>query len=385
MADSAIGFLASLKQKLDDANAVGDRAIEVKKFIDLFEITMAMIPRRTGKENAPNIFQADKPSTESRNLIEKSVSIDDSEKFSQDNEKESTPEDVESEGLMKQLEFILPKGSLERFQSLQSFSIQMSNTASQITALVQAGDLEKTAANETQSFVFCVTSSIKPKKVKRETTTGQQLLEMKNNESVSDLDITFMGINCLVRSGYEEIEDAVNLVIEISRNPASIAWFLTPWKFQELIDMGNELEEHLRKVDKFINLLQTAISVASYAVSLEQLDNTMNAANAIEHESFKKFWRKRIGTNVSRVPIDLFADIFMATKMDALIKYHRKELRYWTETIEDSPDTPDLIYKRCMFSKFQLPAGIDMLSVYSINKYRDDTGYKSADQVYFLT
>lgn len=45
----ALGALAALKKQLDDANAVGERAEEVKQYIDMFQVTVAMIPKRNSK------------------------------------------------------------------------------------------------------------------------------------------------------------------------------------------------------------------------------------------------------------------------------------------------------------------------------------------------
>ena len=227
-------------------------------------------------------------------------------------------------------------------------------------------------------------SRLTPTDEEEEKSSGQLLLDMKKSPTMTDLEISYIGISFLVQSCFDCISKAVELIVEIGNNKPNITWVLLPWKFQVQIARGASLDGHTEKIKQLINVLQTAISVASYTVSLEQLDNTMNASNAIDDMSFKEFWRKRIGTSYSRVPTTLFCETYVTVRQKNLIDYHQKELKYWNEIIEDSPDTPDILYKRFLLSKFKIPAGFDTISVFDINRYKPDLkgDIKATDQMF---
>lgn len=233
-------------------------------------------------------------------------------------------------------------------------------------------------------FFSCLTKRLQEADVEEDPSSGQLLLDMKKSPEMTDLEISYIGISFLVQTCFDEIDSAVKLVVEIGKNKPNMTWIFLPWKFQAQIARGVELDGHTEKIKSMINVLQTAISVASYTVSLEQLDNTMNASNAIEDLSFKEFWRTRIGTTYSRVPVTLFTDTFMTVRQKKLIDYHQNDMKYWYEVIEDSPETPDMLYKRFMLSKFKLPAGFDTISVFDINRYKPELkgDTKATDQLF---
>jgi len=56
---------------------------------------------------------------------------------------------------------------------------------------------------------------------------------------------------------------------------------------QAQIALGNEIDAKLRAIEKCNLQLQNAVSVASYAISLEQLENVLNASNMLESLSIR--------------------------------------------------------------------------------------------------
>ena len=61
------------------------------------------------------------------------------------------------------------------------------------------------------------------------------------------------------------------------------------------IELRESFQQIFVKINKHQKSLQTAISVASYAVQLEQLENVLDATSAINHTDMKFVWRKKIG------------------------------------------------------------------------------------------
>ncbi len=58
-------------------------------------------------------------------------------------------------------------------------------------------------------------------------------------------------------------------------------WLIQPWKVQAQNEVGARLDGHMDALDKFNGQLQSAISVASYCISLEQLENVLNASSML--------------------------------------------------------------------------------------------------------
>ena len=55
-----------------------------------------------------------------------------------------------------------------------------------------------------------------------------------------------------------------------------------PWKVKAQNEAGVEIVGHFDAIHKYNQQLQTAISIASYAVSLEQLENVLNASSMLK-------------------------------------------------------------------------------------------------------
>lgn len=95
-----------------------------------------------------------------------------------------------------------------------------------------------------------------------------------------DIEITFVGMAFIIEGCLRVIKEAVEIVTGIE--PVNCMWVIMPWKVQEQIAKGEEMAEHFKKIEQYNVHLQNAVSVASYAVSLEQLENVLNASNFLE-------------------------------------------------------------------------------------------------------
>ena len=99
-------------------------------------------------------------------------------------------------------------------------------------------------------------------------------------EGKSDMDITFMGMAFIIDGAMNIIKDSITTICQVE-NP-NWTWIVQPWKFSQQQAVMMNIEKQLEAIDKFNAQLQNAISVASYAISVEQLENALNASNMLE-------------------------------------------------------------------------------------------------------
>lgn len=104
------------------------------------------------------------------------------------------------------------------------------------------------------------------------------MAEMRRNK-VSDLEITFVGMSYIISNGVLVVQCACETVAKIQT--PDFWWLCMPWKVQEQLEVKAELADQILSIERFSHQLQSAISVASYAVSLEQLENVLNASNQL--------------------------------------------------------------------------------------------------------
>lgn len=101
----------------------------------------------------------------------------------------------------------------------------------------------------------------------------------------SDLSISFAAMSFIIHSALSIIDDAVKDVLKIGI--PNIFWLVMPWKVMQQNEVGKNLVGHLEALDKFNAQLQSAISIASYCVSLEQLENVLDATSMLVNKSIR--------------------------------------------------------------------------------------------------
>lgn len=93
------------------------------------------------------------------------------------------------------------------------------------------------------------------------------------------MEVSFLAMRFIISSALDIIAEAVADCEKIE--PVQWYWVCMPWKVSQQNEVGEALTGHLDAIDKFNAQLQTAISIASYCVSLEQLENVLNAASML--------------------------------------------------------------------------------------------------------
>ena len=96
-------------------------------------------------------------------------------------------------------------------------------------------------------------------------------------KGIKDLEITFVGMAFIIQGALKVIRRAIETINKI-QEPSCI-WALMPWKVQAQSTLGNVIDGHFETIHKYNTQLLNAISIASYAVNLESLENVLNASN----------------------------------------------------------------------------------------------------------
>jgi hypothetical protein len=107
---------------------------------------------------------------------------------------------------------------------------------------------------------------------------GKVLDEMRQ-KGASDIDISFVAMQYIIIQGVKLVEEAIKDIMKIQN--VGCMMVLMPWKVSEQNEIGERLQGYYEALDKFNVQLQCSISVASYCISLEQLENALNATKML--------------------------------------------------------------------------------------------------------
>jgi hypothetical protein len=107
---------------------------------------------------------------------------------------------------------------------------------------------------------------------------GKVLDEMRQ-KGASDIDISFVAMQYMIIQGVKLVEEAIKDIMKIQN--VGCMMVLMPWKVSEQNEIGERLQGYYEALDKFNVQLQCSISVASYCISLEQLENALNATKML--------------------------------------------------------------------------------------------------------
>jgi hypothetical protein len=180
---------------------------------------------------------------------------------------------------------------------------------------------------------------------------------------IKDLEITFVGMAFIIHGTLKIISKAVKTCKEISK--PTCMWIFMPWKVHEQNKVGEKIRGHFESIHKYNSQLLNAISIASYAVSLEQLENVLNASNMLDNQSMRNFWRTRIGIDKTKILMSELADSFLQETADFIAK--SKTNRYHlNERILKQPEDPHVCLSRVL-SQMWNGNGDDWASVFEVN------------------
>ncbi len=112
-----------------------------------------------------------------------------------------------------------------------------------------------------------------------------EILQRMRARGESDLNVSFAAMSFLIHNALEIVDTAVQDVLKIGI--PNIFWLIMPWKVMQQNEVGKSLAGHLEALDKFNAQLQSAISIASYCVSLEQLENVLDATSMLVNKTIR--------------------------------------------------------------------------------------------------
>ncbi len=112
-----------------------------------------------------------------------------------------------------------------------------------------------------------------------------EILQGMRARGDSDLQISFTAMGFLVYSALKIIEDALNDIYQL--NTPDLYMFLMPWKLLAQKQAGSAIVGHIEAINKLNLQLQNAIGIASYCISLEQLENVLDATSVLVNKSVR--------------------------------------------------------------------------------------------------
>lgn len=112
-----------------------------------------------------------------------------------------------------------------------------------------------------------------------------EILQRMRAQGESDLAVSFAAMSFLIHNALQIVDSAVKDVLKIGI--PNLFWLVMPWKIYAQNELGKGLGGHLEALDKFNTQLQSAISIASYCVSLEQLENVLDATSMLTNKSIR--------------------------------------------------------------------------------------------------
>jgi hypothetical protein len=155
------------------------------------------------------------------------------------------------------------------------------------------------------------------------------LAAMREN-GAGDLEVSFVAMRFIIHAALKIISTAVGDVKEIGF--PQWYWVCMPWKVMKQNEVGARLAGHFDGIDKFNVQLQSAISIASYCVSLEQLENVLNATNILASFRIREFWKRKVGIQNTRVKMSELAESFMSD-VEEVWRTYKKDYRHYPERV----------------------------------------------------
>ncbi len=115
-----------------------------------------------------------------------------------------------------------------------------------------------------------------------------EILTQMRMRGESDLEISFTAMRFLIHSCLEVIKAAVADISKL--DIPNIYMYLMPWKLMAQKEAGDAVEGHIEALNKLNLQLQNTVSIASYCISLEQLENVLDATSVLTNRTMR--WDK---------------------------------------------------------------------------------------------
>lgn len=177
-----------------------------------------------------------------------------------------------------------------------------------------------------------------------EKVSAQMLMtKMRKEGTFSDLEITFVGMAFVIKGALDVIMKAMKTCNQIQR--PTWYWTCMPWKVSKQNQLGEQLEIHLKEINDYNSQLQSAINIASYAVSLEQLENALDATKMIECIGVREFWKRRMGIDKTLAKIGDICEAFLED-IEKKLQASKTERMCLSEKISQKFDNNEVALKR---------------------------------------
>jgi hypothetical protein len=348
----ALKALIAYKAQLDAAAATTEVAKTLSRKVELFEVTVSMIPKR-GKEEMQGFMKKKGKNGEDIDEVAKARGggaiewIPAEEGATADKGKEK----IEMEVPMP------PKGPL---RAMAKYILGFMYAQGSKMIMDEATKYLNLTPFQIVSDMISMGSNDDPAEWKK--LRAGEILELMRKNGASDMDVSFAGMHFIVYSAMQVISAAVADVMKVE--PVTMIWILMPWKVRRQGQLGETLKGHFEAIDKFNIQLQSAISVASYSVSVEQLENTLNASKILVCEAIRKFWKRKLGVNNTKVTIQELCEAFFEEVADVVRAYKKK---FRPEVYPSTRVTSEVLLYR--FLGFLWTADFDnWATVYEVNK-----------------
>jgi hypothetical protein len=163
----------------------------------------------------------------------------------------------------------------------------------------------------------------------------KSMKELKDGSGLrihSDLEVMFSGMSYIIKDAIMAIFECSKVINAMRKvGMPSCMWAIQPWKVQETLGLREQLAGQFSDLKKQQYNLQVAIGVASYAVQLEQLESVLDATSAFQHRDMKLLWKKKIGSDKTKVLMVEFCEAFFS---DAAVYKALKEQRSTYSIVE---------------------------------------------------
>lgn len=318
---SALGILQQFKQQIDDANATIEQAMQLKKHIDVLEVTIMMIPTRSSSSN--DKFKEEIEPCEEKIIVNDSIHNDPTNMSSSTDDKfkkeiEPCEEEIHNDPI--------------NMQKIGKVAIIGAFNAAKVAPAdwIGAGDPEiGSGINEYTGMIASMYASIQGSKdnnlsyelSKRNLSPAVVLSDMKNARDkktnlriFTDLDVMFCGMVFIVKNALEAIEEAVTSIKDIAALQQQNLSFCIPlpWNIRRIIAMREILKQHASILSEQTISLQNAIGIASYNVQLQMYESLMDASsNLDEFYDMRELWKKKIGPDKTRTTASEFCEALL--------------------------------------------------------------------------
>jgi hypothetical protein len=175
-------------------------------------------------------------------------------------------------------------------------------------------------------------------------------MQEMRRKKYEDIEITFVGMAYIIKAAMDLVNEAGDYVRNNVPNGAPPSWTtaLQPWKWGEHQSISAKLTAYKKQIEKFTIQLQSTVSIASYAVSLAEMENALNASKALEQPEMSKFWSKRVGIDHTRVLMTELVEAAMDEFSSRFLTSARKKSKFLNEKIADMLDEPDVALQRLL-------------------------------------